>query len=148
MTQLSAHDSAVLSALLDTEPSPPSTSDPSLSSISDTPTTTPPPPLLLPHISPAILPTLRAREADAIRPLNRPSPTASAIEAAIEDLSSLISAHPTYAPAYLNRAQATRLRLDSSFLWSPSSVTSAATTRASPSEFFSITTLASTTQLL
>jgi hypothetical protein len=136
-SQLTPNDSAILSALFDPESSPSSISKPTLSSTSTTPTNNNTPAPALPHISPTLLPTLRAREAHAIRPLNTPSPTSGAIEAAIDDLSALIAAHPTYAPAYLNRAQATRLRLDSS----------SASSRAPPPEFFTTATQASTTQL-
>jgi hypothetical protein len=121
-SKLTQNDSAVLSALFDPESSP-SNNTVSISDPSSLP--------LLPNISPNLLPALRAREALAIRPLNNPSPTPAAIEIAIQDLSSLISAHPTYAPAYLNRAQATRLRL----------------ALAPPSEFYTAATVPSTTQL-
>jgi hypothetical protein len=121
--KLTQTDSAILSALFDPESSPSSNNTISISDSSSLP--------LLPNISPTLLPTLRARETLAIRPLNHPYPTPSAIETAIHDLSSLISAHPVYAPAYLNRAQATRLRL----------------ALVSPSEFYTTATLPSTTQL-
>jgi hypothetical protein len=119
-SQLTPNDSAILSALFDPESSPSSNSS---ILISDTPS--------LPHISSALLPTLRAHEALAIRPLNTQSPNLTAIETAIRDLSSLIEAYPDYAPAYLNRAQATRLRLES----------------GTSSKFFTIATLPLTTQL-
>jgi hypothetical protein len=122
-SKLTQNDSAILSALFDPESSSSSNSTISISDPSSLP--------LLPNISPTLLPTLRAREALAIRPLNTPYPTPTAIETAIHDLSSLISAHPVYAPAYLNRAQATRLRL----------------ALVSPSEFYTTATLPSTTQL-
>jgi hypothetical protein len=122
-SQLTPNDSAILSTLFDPESSPSSNNSVSISDCSSTPT--------VPHISETLLPTLRTREALAIRPLNTLSPSHTTIETAIHDLSSLISAYPNYAPAYLNRAQATRLRLD----------------LGSPSEFFTIATLPATTQL-
>jgi hypothetical protein len=121
-SKLTQNDSAILSALFDPESSPSSNNTISVSDPSSHP---------LPNISPTLLPTLRAREALAIRPLNTPYPTSTAIETAIDDLSSLISAHPVYAPAYLNRAQATRLRL----------------ALVPPSEFYTAATLPSTTLL-
>jgi hypothetical protein len=122
-SQLTPNDSAILSALFDPESSPSSNNSIPISDPSSAPA--------LPHISSALLPSLRAREARAIRPLNTPSPTPTAIETAIRDLSSLIEAHPDYAPAYVNRAQASRLCLDS----------------APASEYFATANLPATTQL-
>ncbi len=96
---LTSNDAAVVSALFDHE-SPPSSSI----SISKTAPN-------LPHIPDSIVSHLQQREISAIRCLNNEPPPLSAIKKATSTLSHLISEHPKYAPAYLNRAQATRLLL-------------------------------------
>lgn len=99
---LSSNDSAVLQALFDAESSPSSAPqhDSSLPK--------------LPHISDSELPALQELELKAIRPLNTsdeniPSET---IQTAISELSEIIEKNPNYASAYLNRAQALRLLID------------------------------------
>lgn len=96
---LTPHDAAVLSALFDPESSPSS-----LISVSKTAPS-------LPHISDLSLPHLQRREIAEVRRLDSESPSQSSIESAIFNLSQLIREHPKYAPAYVNRAQATRLLL-------------------------------------
>jgi hypothetical protein len=94
---LTSNDAAVLSALFDPESS-------SSSSISISKTVT-----SLQHIPDSDVSNLRRRETDAIKSLDVDSPSQSSIESAISKLSHLIAEYPKYAPAYLNRAQATRL---------------------------------------
>ena len=101
-TTLTSNDSAILSALFDPESSP-STS----LSISKS---LPP----LPDIQEPLFSSLRSQEASALSELNTPSPSQASIEGAIRALSDLIKQNPTYTPAYLNRAQATRLLLTAS----------------------------------
>jgi hypothetical protein len=94
---LTSNDAAVLSALFDPESSPSSFMSASKTAPS------------FPHISDPILLELQKQEIRAIQSLNDESPSEFAIETAISNLSFLIRSHPKYAPAYLNRAQATRL---------------------------------------
>ncbi|KAL1956633.1 hypothetical protein VTO42DRAFT_6980 [Malbranchea cinnamomea] len=114
---LSSNDSRVLQALFDAESSP----SPASSAV-QTDASLPP----LPHVNPSNLQELQAREVAAIRPLNTTSgenepkeqqqqqqPSQSAIESAINNLSSIIESHPNYASAYVNRAQALRMLIDS-----------------------------------
>lgn len=96
-TSLTSNDTAVLSALFDPESSPSSSISVSKSA------------LTLPHTPNPILPDLQKREIDAIRSLTTETPPQSSIETAISNLSVIINDYPNYAPAYLNRAQATRL---------------------------------------
>jgi len=98
MVTLSQKDQLVLGALFDSESSP-STAAPI------DPTSTP----SLPGISTTTLLSLQDQETEAIRPLSSDSPPRVAIEAAITQLTALITDHPTYASAYNNRAQAVRL---------------------------------------
>ena len=100
--QLSPHDSSILTALFDPESSP--SSGIKVSTHLAT----------LPHISGTLLQSMQSQEAAAIRPLNIPFPPEELIRTSIKALSDLIFSHPGYAPAYLNRAQATRLQLDAS----------------------------------
>lgn len=100
---LTSKDSAILSALFDYESLPSTTiliSDPA-------------------HAHPNVLQlaALRSREVQAIRLINIQDPPLAAIESSIEELSNLIETNPNYASAYLNRAQATRLLLDSNPLF-------------------------------
>ena len=98
MHTLSAHDSQVLSSIINPEAIPNTNPiDPSL------------PPLL--DIPSALLTTLQDREVSILRPLNGPSPSPSDLESAIASLTSLIMEHPNYASAYNNRAQAIRMLL-------------------------------------
>ena len=95
---LSLHDSHVLTSILNPE---------SLFSIATIDQSLPP----LPQLSPAILPTLQARELSIIRPLDNTFHSPSDIQSAIASLTNLITEYPQYACAYNNRAQATRLLL-------------------------------------
>ncbi|KAH0548653.1 hypothetical protein GP486_007802 [Trichoglossum hirsutum] len=63
----------------------------------------------LPHTPPNLLQTLQSTELAAVQPLNVPSPPAPLIQRALAQLTDLITAHPTYASAYNNRAQTLRL---------------------------------------
>ncbi|KAB8224136.1 hypothetical protein BDV33DRAFT_165933 [Aspergillus novoparasiticus] len=97
---LTTNDSAVLQALFDAESSPSNgiTINPSL----------PPFPAHL-NIDPKLHETLKAREITIVRTLALPNPTPETIQSAIDQLSTLITEHPTYPPAYVNRAQALRM---------------------------------------
>ncbi|PLN81732.1 hypothetical protein BDW42DRAFT_168134 [Aspergillus taichungensis] len=97
---LTTNDSAVLQALFDAESSPSSavTIDPSL----------PPfPPHL--HITAETYEGLKARELAIIRTLQPSDVSPETIRSALQNLDALITEHPTYPPAYMNRAQAQRL---------------------------------------
>jgi hypothetical protein len=94
---LTSNDAAVLSALFNPESLPSSSVTISKAIPS------------LPHIPDSTLPGLQRREIAAIQSLNSESPSPPAVRTAISNLSSLIKEHPRYTPAYLNRAQATRL---------------------------------------
>ena len=97
---LTTNDSAVLQALFDAESSPSSavTIDSSL----------PPFPLHL-HITPETYEGLKARELAIIRTLQPSDVSPEIVRSALQDLDALIAEHPTYPPAYMNRAQAQRL---------------------------------------
>ncbi|KKZ63876.1 hypothetical protein EMCG_01829 [[Emmonsia] crescens] len=108
---LSFNDSAVLQALFDAESSPSNTSagihlDSSL-------------PQQLPGISPAELSRLQAQELDAISPLQQPQlqentvKYAEAIRTAVSKLTVIIDGNRQYASAYVNRAQALRMLVES-----------------------------------
>ncbi|KAJ5550067.1 hypothetical protein N7535_001990 [Penicillium sp. DV-2018c] len=101
---LTSNDSAVLQALFDAESSPSSgvTIDSSLTSW----------PSSL-NISEADLASLKQRETDIIRTLQSDkSPSEEILNSALSEFDSLIKNHPTYPPAYTNRAQALRLLVD------------------------------------
>lgn len=95
-TALSRNDRNVLSALFDSEGMP----------SREVKTSTNP---VLPGISTTQLRTLQAREVEALTSLNTNSPSTDQIQSSIEALSSIIRDAPMYAPAYNNRAQATRM---------------------------------------
>ncbi|KAF2491326.1 hypothetical protein BU16DRAFT_515636 [Lophium mytilinum] len=95
---LSSNDAHVLSALFDPEAS-------SSSSIAKIDPSLPP----LPHMSHGELASLQTAERAAILPIAIPSPSKPETERTIAALSQLIKAHPQYASAYTNRAQAMRL---------------------------------------
>ncbi|KFZ07081.1 hypothetical protein V501_06793 [Pseudogymnoascus sp. VKM F-4519 (FW-2642)] len=97
MSILTPRDSAILSSLFTAEPPAPATLPP------------PPPPPGLPSFSTSLLKTIQTLESSALKPLNTASPPASTIQTAINELTSLIEAHPSYPSAYNNRAQALRL---------------------------------------
>jgi hypothetical protein len=64
---------------------------------------------------------LTQAEIAAIRPLHCPEPSRALVETVVADLTNLITAHPTYASAYNNRAQAFALFADSAVsnkIWS------------------------------
>ncbi|WEW58240.1 hypothetical protein PRK78_003708 [Emydomyces testavorans] len=102
---LSSNDSKVLQALFDAESSP----SPASSAV-QTDSSLPP----LPHIPASELPSLQERELQAIGRLQSSdaSPSLDAINTAISELSTIINEYPKYASAYLNRAQAYRLLID------------------------------------
>jgi hypothetical protein len=57
---------------------------------------------------------LREAEAQAIKPLDTPTPPQQTVEIVILKLTELIAAHPTYTSTYLNRAQANQLLMGES----------------------------------
>ncbi|KAB8262759.1 hypothetical protein BDV32DRAFT_120024 [Aspergillus pseudonomiae] len=97
---LTTNDSAVLQALFDAESSPSNGITINLS--------LPPFPTHL-NIDSKLHETLKAREVAIVRTLASPNPTPETIQSAINQLSTLITEHPTYPPAYVNRAQALRM---------------------------------------
>lgn len=104
---LTTNDSAVLQALFDAESSPSN----STSSAQIDPTLPPLPPRL--NISPESHASLQSRELSIIQSLQSiPNPDIQTVHAAISDLSVLITEAPTYPPAYVNRAQAQRLLME------------------------------------
>ncbi|ODH46979.1 hypothetical protein GX48_06916 [Paracoccidioides brasiliensis] len=113
---LSSNDSAVLQALFDAESSPANASngihlDPSLAQ-------------QLPGISASDLSKLQAEELAAIKPLQQrqeprrqdsdPVANADAIRTAVSRLTAIIDENPQYPSAYINRAQAMRMLVESS----------------------------------
>ncbi|KAB8071196.1 hypothetical protein BDV29DRAFT_179710 [Aspergillus leporis] len=106
---LTTNDSSVLQALFDAESSP--------SNAVTIKHDLPPFPNDL-NISQDLNSTLQACELEIIRTLNPTTPTTttpptpSTIQTAIKDLTALIKDHPTYPPAYVNRAQALRMLID------------------------------------
>jgi hypothetical protein len=105
-TNLTSKDAAVLQALFDAESSSSQSSshviiDPSLPSF--------------PGFSESDLASLKERELHAIRQIsiNNPSPSPETIKATIADLDALISEFPSYPSAYVNRAQALRVLIES-----------------------------------
>ncbi|EEH38438.1 hypothetical protein PAAG_08165 [Paracoccidioides lutzii Pb01] len=112
---LSSNDSAVLQALFDAESSPANASngihlDPSL-------------PQQLPGISASDLSKLQTEELAAIKPLQQgqeqrqdsdPAANAEAIRTAVSQLTAIIDKNPQYPSAYINRAQAMRMLVESS----------------------------------
>ena len=101
---LTTNDSAVLQALFDAESSPSSSAvqiDPSLPAL----------PTAL-NISAEDHTTLKNRELAIIQTLQS-SPSTETIETAISNLSTLITEFPNYPSAYVNRAQALRLLIES-----------------------------------
>lgn len=93
-TTLSTNDARVLSALF----------DPESSASTNTITITPQP-------STTTESSLKAAEAAAIQPLNTATPSPSAIQTALEALTTILTSHPNHASAYANRAQALRLKM-------------------------------------
>ncbi|EPS33943.1 hypothetical protein POX_a01066 [Penicillium oxalicum] len=101
---LTKNDSAVLQALFDAESSPSSgiTVSPSIPSW---PATV--------DISPADLNVLKSRETQIIRELQTTeNPDEATVRSALSELSKLVDQHPSYPPAYTNRAQTLRLLAD------------------------------------
>ncbi|KAF7587998.1 hypothetical protein BBP40_006450, partial [Aspergillus hancockii] len=113
---LTTNDSSVLQALFDAESSP---------SNAITITNTLPP---FPTIPKDLYETIQTRELAIVRTLNQPNTTPETIQAAIQDLISLIKDHPTYPPAYVNRAQALRILIDPTTAESSDPDTTASTT--------------------
>ncbi|MCJ1458515.1 hypothetical protein MMC28_008888 [Mycoblastus sanguinarius] len=66
-------------------------------------------PALIDSTFPTPFPHLQARERTILAPLNVPHPSEAALHSASAKLTTLIQASPTYASAYNNRAQVTRL---------------------------------------
>lgn len=106
MPALTTNDSAVLHALFDAESSP-------SSAISIDPTLPPLPQNL--QITPTDHEALNSREKSIISSIQdaHGSSAALTIHTAIEALNTLIEEHPTYPSAYVNRAQALRMLVDS-----------------------------------
>lgn len=106
MPALTSNDSAVLHALFDAESSP-------SSAISIDPTLPPLPQNL--QINQTDHEALSTREKSIISSIQdaHGSSAARTIHAAIEALNTLIKEHPTYPSAYVNRAQALRMLVDS-----------------------------------
>jgi len=98
---LSAHDSHVLEALFDPELSL-SAKGPQIDTSIQT----------LPHVTESTLQHLRIAEADILRPLNADDPSTEAIRGALHSIDKLVDENPSYASAYVNRAQTNRLLLD------------------------------------
>ncbi|RHZ54621.1 protein hmgX [Aspergillus thermomutatus] len=100
---LTSNDSAVLQALFDAESSPSSavTIDPSLSPFPEDL-----------HISASDHESLKARELNIIHNLQSEKVSTDTITSAIRDLDALITEHPTYPSAYVNRAQALRMHIE------------------------------------
>jgi hypothetical protein len=107
---LSTNDARVLNALFDPESSPSSAIRIESTSKS------------LPHTSESDLPSLKAAEAAAIRPLNTANPSSAAIDSALSALTDLIASHPDYASAYANRAQVLRMKLGAELFAASSSL--------------------------
>lgn len=99
MANLSVHDNSILKALFDPEASP-------AGAVQIDKTRTP-----LPRISTADFAAIQSKEQEIVRRLDVASPSADTIRAVSQDLTRLISQHPHYASAYVNRAQAVRLLL-------------------------------------
>ncbi|CEO60730.1 hypothetical protein PMG11_05294 [Penicillium brasilianum] len=101
---LTNNDAAVLQALFDAESSPSSgvTVD---SSLPPWPTTV--------NVSQQDLDNLKAQEAQIILKLQtHETPSQKTVQSALEELNALLEQHPTYPPAYTNRAQTLRLLAD------------------------------------
>ncbi|EAW11339.1 protein hmgX [Aspergillus clavatus NRRL 1] len=100
---LTSNDSAVLQALFDAESSP-------SSAVAIDAALSPFPEYL--HISAETHESLRECELSIIRALQAEDVSPSTIESAIKGLDALIVEHPTYPPAYVNRAQTIRLLIE------------------------------------
>jgi len=103
MSTLTTNDSAVLHALFDAESS--------LSSAIQIDPTLPPFPTNL-QITPEDHESLSSREASIIKSLQTNNVSQETIHSAITALDALVEDHPTYPPAYANRAQALRMLVD------------------------------------
>lgn len=101
-TQLTLHDSAVLSALFDSEASLDAAARVSTETVSDS------------EVNNRITKSLQRREKAILTNINTEKPTLSSIHTAIAQLSDLLQQHPKYASAYNNRAQARRMLFQSS----------------------------------
>lgn len=73
-------------------------------------------PSLRPFSEPAFA-AIRAEEQTILRALDEPSPATDTVTDTIHQLDELIHQHPEYASAYVNRAQAVRLRLSADQLF-------------------------------
>lgn len=104
---LTTNDSAVLQALFDAESSPSNSS----TNVQINDTLTPFPSSL--QISPEKHTALQSRELSIIKSLqSTDSPNKETIQSAVSELSTLISEEPNYPPAYVNRAQALRILIE------------------------------------
>ena len=107
MVQLTAHDDQILKALFDPESSgdgfikPSSTSEQSLPGLPE------------PQFA-----VIAVEERTILQSLNSAAPTPSEIQETVLKLSDLINTYPTYASAYVNRAQARRMLIPSDSLFS------------------------------
>ena len=111
MAQLSANDSRVLSALFDPEASPSGEIKVDSSSTA------------LPNISSSECTTLQREHTAILAPLSSSSADTTQTKETLTALSAFISAHPAYGPAYVDRAQLTRLNLPTSDLFTTTSET-------------------------
>jgi hypothetical protein len=109
-SHLSENDALVLKAVFDHNGLGPLSSSSSNGTLVD-----PKLPPSIPHIDSALLPVVQAAEMTAIRPLDIPTPPPELVQRAIAQLTDLIVAHPSYASAYNNRAQALRLLVGDEF---------------------------------
>ncbi|KAF2443638.1 hypothetical protein P171DRAFT_432848 [Karstenula rhodostoma CBS 690.94] len=106
-TTLSANDARILNALFDPETLPSSVAaEKSTSTIDDTLPSHP-------HITSSQLHTLEAQQSELVRHITSSSST-SDIEAAIRQQDEIITKHPNYPSAHLNRAMLRRMKLESS----------------------------------
>lgn len=103
MPPLTTNDSAVLHALFDAESSP--------SSAIQIDSTLPPFSATL-QITPEDHEFLSTRETSIIKSIQTDNVSQETMHSAIEALDALIGDHPTYPPAYANRAQALRMLVD------------------------------------
>lgn len=106
-TALSANDKRILNALFDPETLPSSVAAAKSNSVIDDALPS------HPTISPPQLSELEAQQNDLVRHITSSSSQAD-IEVAIQQEADLITSHPSYPSAYLNRAMLQRMKLESS----------------------------------
>lgn len=107
MATLTKHDNSILSALFDPEASL-SRATPNSKQLPS-----------LPHYSEPKFATIRAEEAAIVKGLDQTSYDLESLQEVICKLSTLIDAYPSYASAYINRAQAARLLLSVDDIFAP-----------------------------